>query len=148
MGILDAIQGTKVYLDTNIWIYALEGHPAFVQDLTQLFQSIDRGNLSVVSSELSLAEVLVKPFQNQDLAQQTTYKQLIINSQNLTVIPVNRQVLIEAAQLRASINIKLPDAIHAATALLTQCSTFLTNDQHFRSVPELSVILLSEINSP
>ncbi|MBW4424412.1 MAG: PIN domain-containing protein [Nostoc desertorum CM1-VF14] len=148
MGILDAIQGTKVYLDTNIWIYALEGHPEFVQDLTQLFQSIDQGNLSVVTSELSLAEVLVKPFQNQDLTQQTTYKQLIINSQNLTVIPVNRQVLIEAAQLRASINIKLPDAIHAATALLTQCSTFLTNDQRFRSVPELSVILLYEINSP
>ncbi|WP_292744910.1 hypothetical protein [Nostoc sp. NMS4] len=22
MGILDAIQGTRVYLDTNIWIYA------------------------------------------------------------------------------------------------------------------------------
>ncbi len=34
MGIIDAIQGTKVYLDTNIWIYALEGHPAFAQDLT------------------------------------------------------------------------------------------------------------------
>lgn len=39
------------------------------------------------------------------------------------------------------------DAIHTATAVLTQCSTFLTNDQHFRSVAELSVILLSEINS-
>ncbi|MHC5736342.1 type II toxin-antitoxin system VapC family toxin [Nostoc sp.] len=148
MGILDAIQCTKVYLDTNIWIYALEGYPAFVQDLTQLFQSIDRGNLSVVTSELSLAEVLVKPVQNHDLAQQTTYQQLIINSQNLRVIPVSRQVLIEAAQLRASINIKLPDAIHAATALLTQCSTFLTNDQRFRSVPNLSVFLLSEMNSP
>ncbi|MEH2396173.1 PIN domain-containing protein [Nostoc sp.] len=69
------------------------------------------------------------------------------NSQNLTVIPVSRQVLIEAAKLRASINIKLPDAIHAATALLTQCSTLLTNDQRFRSIPDLSVILLFEINS-
>jgi predicted nucleic acid-binding protein len=148
MGILDAIQGTRVYLDTNIWIYALEGYPAFVQDLTQLFQSIEQGNLSVVTSELSLAEALVKPFQNHDLAQQTNYKQLISNSHNLTVIPVSRQVLIEAAQLRASINIKLPDAIHAATALLTQCSTFLTNDQRFQSVPGLSVILLSQINAP
>ncbi|WP_203219534.1 type II toxin-antitoxin system VapC family toxin [Nostoc edaphicum] len=118
MGILDAIQGTRIYLDTNIWIYAVERYPAFIQDLTELFQSIDQGNLSIVTSELSLAEVLVKPFQNQNLAQQTTYKQLINNSQNLTVIPVSRQILIEAAQLRASINIKLPDAIHATTALL------------------------------
>ncbi|MEH2005707.1 hypothetical protein [Nostoc sp.] len=79
MGILDAIQGTKLDLDTNIYIYNLEGYPAFFQDLTQLFQSIDQGNLSVVNSKLSLTEVLVKPFQNQDLAQQITYKQLISN---------------------------------------------------------------------
>ena len=147
MGILDNIQGKLVYLDTNIWIYALEGYPEFIQDLTQLFQSIEQGNLSAVTSELSLAEALVKPFQNQDLAQQTTYKQAINNSQNLIVVPVSRQVLIEAAKLRAVVNIKLPDAIHAATALLTQCSTFLTNDQRFESVPGLSVILLSQINS-
>ncbi|MBD6616934.1 type II toxin-antitoxin system VapC family toxin [Komarekiella sp. 'clone 1'] len=141
MGILNAIQGTRVYLDTNIWIYALEGYPAFVQNLTQLFQNIEQGNLSVITSELSLAEALVKPFQNQDLAQQKTYKQFISNSRNLTVIPVSRQVLIEAAQLRASVNIKLPDAIYAATALLSQCSTFLTNDQRFESVPSLSVVV-------
>ncbi|WP_341526285.1 PIN domain-containing protein [Nostoc sp. UHCC 0302] len=147
MGILDTIQGKLVYLDTNIWIYALEGYPEFIQDLTQLFQSIEQGNLSAVTSELSLAEALVKPFQNQDLAQQTTYKQAINNSQNLIVVPVSRQVLIEAAKLRAVVKIKLPDAIHAATALLTQCSTFLTNDQRFESVPGLSVILLSRINS-
>lgn len=148
MGILDAIQGNRVYLDANIWIYALEGYPAFIQDLTQLFQSIDQGNLSVVTSELSLAEALVKPYQNQDLAQQVIYKQFIRSSQQLSVIPVSRDVLIEAARLRASINIKLPDAIHAATALLTQCSTFLTNDKRFQVVPNLSVVLLSQITSP
>jgi predicted nucleic acid-binding protein len=79
MGILDAIQGNLVYLDVNIWIYALEGYPAYIQDLTQLFQSIDQGNLTAVTSELSLAKALVKPIQNQDLAQQTTYKQFIRN---------------------------------------------------------------------
>lgn len=68
MGILDAIQGNRVYLDTNIWIYASEGYPVFIHDLTQLFQSIDRSNLNPVTSELLLAEALVKPFQNQDLA--------------------------------------------------------------------------------
>jgi predicted nucleic acid-binding protein len=68
MGILDAIQGNRVYLDTNIWIYASEGYPPFIYNLSQLFQSIDQGNLNAVTSELSLAEALVKPFQNQDLA--------------------------------------------------------------------------------
>ncbi len=43
MGLLNAIQGNSVYLDTNIWIYALEGFPAFVQELSALFQAIDQG---------------------------------------------------------------------------------------------------------
>lgn len=148
MGILNAIQGKRVYLDTNIWIYALEGYPTFIQDLNELFQSIDQGNLSAVTSELSLAEVLVKPFQSQNLTQQATYKQVISSSPNLSVISVSRDILVEAARLRGSVNIKLPDAIHAATALLTQCSTFLTNDQRFGQVPGLSVVLLSQISSP
>ncbi|MDF5729829.1 MAG: PIN domain-containing protein [Rhizonema sp. PD38] len=148
MGILDAIQGNRIYLDTNIWIYALEGYPAFIQDLTQLFQSIVQGNIIAVTSELSLAEALVKPLQNQDVAQQTTYKQFISSSQNLSVFPVSRDILIEAARVRAHVQIKLPDAIHAATAILTQCSTFLTNDHRFQNVPAISVVLLSQITSP
>lgn len=147
MGILDAIQGNRIYLDTNIWIYALEGYPAFIQDLTQLFQSIVQGNVIAVTSELSLAEALVKPLQNQDVAQQTTYKEFISSSQNLSVFPISRDILIEAARIRAHVHIKLPDAIHAATAILTRCSTFLTNDHRFQNVPGISVILLSQITS-
>ncbi|MEH2258606.1 hypothetical protein [Nostoc sp.] len=44
--------------------------------------------------------------------------------------------------------LKYGDGSPGTLALLTQCSTFLTNDHRFRSVPDLSVILLSQINSP
>ena len=148
MGLLTALQGTQIYLDTNIWIYALEGFPAFAQELTDLFQSIDQGHLTAVTSELSLAEVLVKPIQNGNASQQETYKQAISNAPNLQVIPVDRAILIEAAQVRATTSLKLPDAIHAATALTAQCSTFLTNDQRFQVLSGLQVILLSQIISP
>jgi predicted nucleic acid-binding protein len=148
MGILNAIQGNQVYLDTNVWIYALEAFPTYVQELTTLLQAIDQGNLLAVTSELSLAEVLVKPIQNQNVSQQNLYKQALSTTPNLQVVPVQRDILIEAAQLRASINLKLPDAIHAATAIRTQCSSLLTNDQKFQSVPGLHIILLSQIISP
>ena len=148
MGILSAIQGNQIYLDTNIWIYALEGFPAFAQELTTLFNNIDQGNLTAVASELSLAEVLVKPIQNANTTQQETYKQAISSTPNLRVIPVQRDILIEAAQLRSAVNLKLPDAIHAATALTAQCSTFLTNDQRFQTVPGFQVVLMSQVISP
>ena len=148
MGLLNAIQGNSVYLDTNIWIYTLEGFPAFAPELVILFQAIDQGRLTAVTSELSLAETLVKPIQRGSSAQQDLYKQTISNTSTLQVLPVQRNVLIEAARLRATVNLKLPDAIHAATAILTQCSTFLTNDQRFQSVSEFHTVLMSQISSP
>ncbi len=51
----------RVYLDTNIFIYALEGYPTFRAVLTTLFAALDRGDLVAVTSELTLAEALVKP---------------------------------------------------------------------------------------
>lgn len=148
MGLLSAIHGNRIYLDTNIWIYALEGFPAYAQELTELFTAIDQGNLFAITSELSLAEVLVKPIQNQNSSQQDLYKQALTSTQTLQVLPVQRDILIEASQIRAIINLKLPDAIHAATALKAQCSTFLTNDQRFQTVPGLPVVLLSLSISP
>lgn len=148
MGILTAIQGNRIYLDANIWIYALEAYPDFAASLSELFQAIDRGGLNAVTSELSLAEALVKPISDQNVPRQIEYRQAISSRRNLRVIPVQRTILIEAARLRATGNLKLPDAIHVATASITQCTTFLTNDQGLRSVTEVPVIILSQSISP
>jgi predicted nucleic acid-binding protein len=148
MGLLSALHGDRIYLDVNIWIYALEGYPAFVQELIQLFQAVDQGIITAITSELSLAEALVKPLQTQNIAQQEIYKQAIASRQNVSVIPVQREILIKAAQLRATTKLKLPDAIHFATALQTTFQTFVTNDRGFQGIPGISVILLSSVVSP
>lgn len=147
MGLLAAVQGHRNYLDTNIWIYALEGYPEFLQPLTDLFAAIDRGVVQAVTSELTLAEVLVKPFMDGSTDRQIAYRQAIRSSQFLQVISVSREILIEAAELRANSQIKLPDAIHIATALSMQCSTLLTNDHRLPAIENLNVLLLSEICS-
>jgi predicted nucleic acid-binding protein len=59
--IVNAIRGKKVYLDMNIFIYAIEGYPNFVDELNQLFDNIDAGNFRAFSSELTLTEVLLRP---------------------------------------------------------------------------------------
>lgn len=146
MGILRTIQGSQIYLDVNIWIYALEQHPLYSQALTELFQQIDQKTLTVVTSELSLAEALVKPMRDQDIARQTKYRQLFSSRSNLRVIPVQRAILIEAARQRAvSSSLKLPDAIHLATAVILKCTTLLTNDQKFKGLSSLPVVILSEV---
>lgn len=145
MVILNAIQGERVYLDTNVFIYALEGYPDFVDELTELFENFDEGNLRAVTSELTLAEVLVRPFIDGNVERQTAYQQVLQSSEALEVVTVSRDVLIEAARLRSVSTLRLPDAIHGATARLTGCETFLTNDRRLLAIPGIEVILLSEV---
>ncbi len=145
MVILNAIGGERVYLDTNVFIYAIEGYPEFVDELNEFIDSIDAGNLKAFTSELTLAEVLVRPLMDGNLEIQTAYQQGLQSSEGLEVVPVSREVLIEAARLRTVANFRLPDAIHGATAILTGCETFLTNDRRLAVLPGVEVVLLSEV---
>jgi predicted nucleic acid-binding protein len=55
-------------------------------------------------------------------------------------------VLREAARLRATIaGLRAPDAIHAATALLSGCALFVTNDAGFKRVPGLPLVVLDDV---
>jgi predicted nucleic acid-binding protein len=146
MGITDNLKGERVYLDTNIFIYALEGYPDYLDSLTALFSEIDKGKLKAVTSELTLAEVLVKPVMDNNHHLEIIYLETIQSSDNLEVIPIDRQILIEAAKMRAqSTTIHLPDAIHLATARINHCSSFITNDKRLKFLPDMDVIIFSEV---
>lgn len=144
MGILDALRGRRTYLDTNVFIYALEGFPAFTEQLSLLFAAIERGEALCVTSQLTLAELLVKPFRDGDRAKETTCRQAIQNRPGLAVIPVGLEILVEAARRRAAENLRIPDAIHLATAISGGCGAFLTNDERLTSRKGLDVLLLAE----
>ncbi|MGQ9659361.1 MAG: type II toxin-antitoxin system VapC family toxin [Thermochromatium sp.] len=71
----------------------------------------------IVTSDLTLLEVLVKPRQAADVARQNTYRELL-DAPEVERLPLTTEVLEQAARLQAATGIKTPDAIHAASALL------------------------------
>ena len=72
------------------------------------------------------------------------YERILLHS-DLRMLPVTNEVLREAAKVRAAIPaLRTPDAIHAATALLSSCALFITNDPGFRRVPGLPIALLDD----
>jgi predicted nucleic acid-binding protein len=136
----------RIYLDANVFIYLLEGYPAYVQVLTELFSLIDSSELQAVTSELTLAETLVKPKMDDNTDLQQAYQDMFLTTSLLEVVPISTEILIEAATLRAkNRQIKLPDAIHAATAYVNQCQAFITNDKSLKGIPDIKVIMLSDI---
>ena len=56
MGLIEACRGRQVYLDTNIFIYAVEGLSEHMPVLWALFELFASGGASAVTSELTLAE--------------------------------------------------------------------------------------------
>ncbi|MBL7202552.1 MAG: PIN domain-containing protein [Anaerolineae bacterium] len=55
-------------------------------------------------------------------------------------------ILERAARLRATTDsLRLPDAIHLATATLERCDRFLTNDKRPKAVAVLPVVVLAEV---
>jgi predicted nucleic acid-binding protein len=133
-----------IYLDTNVWIYAIEGYSSYAKLLQEVFTQIDQGELVAVTSELTIAEVLVKPFQEDNLQVVQAYQSILQRSEKVKVIPINREILESAAKLRATTKLKLPDAIHLATAINQGAKTFITNDSGFKPMANIRIFQLAD----
>ena len=59
------------------------------------------------------------------------------------MVDVSREQLRAAAQLRAVMGVKTPDALQLASAIGAGCKTFLTNDRALPSIPGLRIVQLS-----
>lgn len=142
MALLADLPSGKVYLDTNVFIYAVEAVPEYAAAIETLFGRIDDRSLVAVTSELTLGEVLAKPFEvgRQDIA--ATYEDMLTPSAWLSVLPVERSILIRAARIQSQLALRLPDAIHVATAVAAGCRAVLSNDRRLRVPADIKLIRL------
>lgn len=109
------------------------------------FAHIDERRIEVVTSEITLAECLVKPFADKDIFAVEAYMAFLGEQPGLPVVPISRSILLSAARLRAETKLKLPDAIHVATAKWAECSAFITNDRGIRHEDGLRVIIWDQL---
>ena len=144
MEILEELEGGKVYLDTNVFIYAVEAVTEYSAAVEALFGLIEDSAVNAVTSELTLAEALAKPLEmdRHDIAE--VYEAMLMPSAWLAVVPIERSVLIEAARLQARLKLRLPDAIHVATAIATGCPAVLSNDRRLRAPPGIKLVRLKQ----
>ena len=113
--------------------------------LRPLWEAVARGDLEVLSSELTLMETLIGPLKQGDAALEMDYENFFA-SPGIRLLPITSSILRAGARLRATLNsLRTPDAIQAATGHSCSCSLFLTNDLIFRRIPGLPVVLLDDV---
>ncbi len=139
------LAGQKIALDTMIFIYAFEEDPAYSRFLRSFFSALEKGEFQAVTSTVTIAECLARPYRKKNFALAAQYMVVFRNFPNLSVIPVTDEVAERAALVRARYNVKAPDALHIATALLSGSRFFLTNDETLSSVEAIQVLVLGRI---
>jgi len=140
MGLTEDLGQGPVALDTAIFICLMERHPRFLEALKPLFGRVEDGRLRAFTSELTLMEVLVAPLRAGDAALAAKYEAILGHSRGLTLVPLDRDLLREAARVRATTGLKTPDAIQVAAARRAGCPVLLTNDRDYRSAEGLKVL--------
>lgn len=143
MGQLIIPDGAIVHLDTAPIVYSIERHADYWQLLTPLWQKLQAGTIQLISSELLILECLVKPLKTNDTTLINAYESFFAD--RITLVPIQESILRSAAQLRASSKLKTPDSIHAATALSSSSTLFLTNDAGLYNTSGLSVVVLKDV---
>ena len=134
------LKKNKVYFDTNIFVYLVEG--------IEIYQSLSRyflnRNSEIITSELTISECLVKPKMSNNKELEDLYIQIIFYNSLVESIAVSKEILIKSAEVRSKYKIKPFDAIHIATAIQSGCSSIFTNDKQFKVIEGIEVVYLSD----
>lgn len=146
MGWVEALRGQVVGLDTAPIIYLIEEHPTYLPTLRPFFEASDRGELRVITSTVTLLEVLVHPFRRGDAGLAQQYRDILPNSNGLTCVALKR----DSRGGRPPAFPTQPsdaDAIQMATAIHMGASFFFTNDARLPSLPTLRMLVLDQLTS-
>lgn len=144
MGIINEIGTGPVCLDTCVFIYFIEEDKLFIDVVGPLFEAIEEGRLTAVTSGITLLETLVIPLRAKDSRLADKYEQILSESKGLTLLNLDRDLLRQGAHLRATLHLKTPDALQLAAAKQANCSVFVTNARRLPKVAGLRVLQLSD----
>jgi predicted nucleic acid-binding protein len=147
MGAMTLPASGLVYIDTMTLIYTVERYPSYYPLLEPLWRAAQTGAVEVVSSELTLMETLVGPLKSGNPALEQAFEQALLGTA-MRLLPITQPILREAARLRATTQLRTPDALHAATARQAGCALFVTNDLGFRGVAGLPLVILDDLLTP
>ena len=140
-------QQRRVLIDSSVWVYHFEQLPEFARAAGQVIQSLEERRFRGIVSELTLLELTVRPLQlgRQDVADE--YELLLSYFPNVDLEPVTREVLLEAAALRARHRLRIPDAILLATGIRSSATAAVTNDGRWKAAETAGVqaVLLADL---
>lgn len=138
----------KVFLDTAPLIYFIEkdsNNPQYFDNMKQFFEEGYRENKEFLTSVITMAEYFVFPYRNQKMSYIDSFHRLV-DTLDMEIAEVDQEIAKKAAQIRAQYkNFKAMDALQLATACVTGCDLFLTNDKQLKQFAEIKCVTVDDL---
>ena len=121
---------SRVFWDTNLFIYLFEDYGPLSKTVVQLrSRMLDRSD-QLLTSTLTLGEILVKPTERRESELCRKYERAISTTATMIAFDVKAAKLY--AELRSERSLRAPDAIQLACAGSASVDLFITNDERLQ----------------
>jgi predicted nucleic acid-binding protein len=135
----------RIALDTNIFIYQLEANPKYLAYTDLIFSWLERTSSTAITSTITMTELLVLPYREDDEQRANDFYGLLSTYPNLDWIALNLEIADLAARIRALHRLQTPDALQAATAVHSLATGLITNDPIFERVDGFETLVLDRL---
>ncbi len=135
----------RVFVDTAPIIYYLENHPQYKDSIIGFFTKCIEENIQVVTSAITIEEYLVFPYSSGKMEFADNFKRFL-EYMNVEVVDINSAIAEQGANIRGKYKkFKAMDALQIATAIISGCDMFFTNDKQLRQEKELPCMTMEDI---
>ncbi len=134
------IKGKVICVDSMFLIYLLEKNSEFTETVKSAIRQADKVWSSIIG-HLETATGFYKEDDFQGLNTLTILPELI---DNFSFVPVNMDISLESARLRAKYPfLKTPDSIHLATGIIKKADFFITDDKKLKKIQEKGIKIMT-----
>lgn len=138
----------RVFVDTAPFIYFIEkddNNPQYYEKVKSFFKYGYDNDKKFVSSVITIEEYFVFPYRNKEYSFISMFNRIVATT-GMEIVEINQEIAKKAAQIRAEYKrFKAMDTLQLATAYLTGCDLFLTNDKQLRQFKEIKCITVDDL---
>ncbi|MDD3880215.1 MAG: PIN domain-containing protein [Syntrophomonas sp.] len=143
---MDLDRDLRLFVDTAPVIYLIEEHPVYSPEVSDIFDRTAKGDIQVLTSVITLIEVLTKPYKLGHMDIVNIYRDFFYNSKGFSLVDINNDIAELTEKIRAEFGFRLPDAVQLAIFEYNGCDYFVTNDKQLKRYDNNRVYILREDN--
>jgi len=130
-----------VFWDTNLFVYLLEENRTFGESVRELNRRMEARRDRLVTSALTIGEILVKPIRENDSDSEKRYR-AIFSGPDIQIAAFDAYAAQVYAYVRQDGAIRVADAIQLACAASAKVDLFITNDDRLsrKKVPGIHFV--------